>query len=113
MNNNDGRKSLQDGTKMENLKFHPLARFMLEQLPVRDQTDVEKRLSALAGKAPEDWPSRLVRKYPNDPSMYLVRVNASLRAVLRAVKGNAPEVLDLFRKEAADYFAKSVPNHQD
>jgi hypothetical protein len=94
---------------MEKFKFHRLAKFSLEQLPATEQADVLKKLDALVGVAPGNWPGRFVKRVPDDPSRYLLLVNGTLRAILRAVEGKQPEVLDLFRKEASDRFAKSKP----
>jgi hypothetical protein len=92
---------------MENFKFQRLAKMMLDQLSAREQAAVRRKLAALEGVAPDDWPPRLVKRAADDPTIYVLKVDKSLRAILQAVNGQQPEVLDLFRREAAENFMKS------
>ena len=93
-----------DGEIMDTFKFHRLAKIVLDQLSAREQASVRRKLASLVGLAPVDWPTRLVKRVRSEPTMFMLRVDNSLRAVLRAVEGEQPEVLDIFRKEAAELF---------
>ena len=73
----------------------------------REQATVRRKLAALEGVAPDDWPPRFVKRAADDPTIYVLKVDKSLCAVLQAIKGQQPEVLDLFRGEAAENFIKS------
>ena len=89
-----------------NFKFGHLASRVFDQLPVRDQIEVTERLTMLQGLSRAKWSAKGIRKIPNEP-IYLFRVNKSLRAFLRVVDGEQPEVLDIVRQELLDYMANS------
>jgi hypothetical protein len=90
-----------------NYRFHRRALGALNQLTGDEQTQVLEALTALAGTPTEQWPAAQVKKLPGDESLYLVRVNDSLRLIVRATAGQEPEVLDIVLHETLEFFARA------
>jgi hypothetical protein len=88
-------------------QFHRRASAALNELSPADQTKVLVQLPALEGIPRPDWSASLVRKLGTDPGLYLLRIDHSLRAIVRALGGQVPEVLDLVRHETLEKFAKA------
>jgi hypothetical protein len=85
--------------------LHRRAVIALHQLPDAEQMEVRERLATLVAIPPAEWSSSGVQKLASDPSLYLLRVNASLRVILRAGDGQRPEILDVVRHETLESFA--------
>jgi hypothetical protein len=98
-----------DGKKMNigSFSLHRRAFMALNELPLQDQAEIREQISALAEISPNQWTSQDVKKLDDDPSLYLLRVNASLRVILRAANGQPPEVLDIVRHETLETFANN------
>src|SRR5436309_2550664 len=94
------------GRRMEvtNYKFHRRALAALNQLPADEQAQVLERLASLVDTLPAQWPAAQAKRLPGDPLLYLVRVNDSLRIIVRATEGQEPEVMDLVRHETLESF---------
>jgi len=88
-------------------QFHRRAFAALSELSPEDQTRVLDQLSALEGVPRQHWSTSLVRKLGTEPGLYLLRIDHSLRAIVRALDGQVPEVLDLVRHETLEKFAKA------
>ncbi len=86
--------------------FHRRALAALDQLPAPDQARILDRLAALAGQPLDHWPPRIVEKLKSDPDLYLIRIDDSLRAIVRSPEGEDAEVLDVVRHETLERFAK-------
>jgi hypothetical protein len=85
-------------------KIHRRALSALNQLAGDEQAQVLERLAALVDTPASRWPGALAKKLPGDQSLYLVRVNDSLRAIVRAVEGQQPEVMDFVLHETLQSF---------
>jgi len=85
--------------------FHRRALMALWQLDPEEQAQVKESLAALAATPVEQWTAHGAKRLPGDPAEYLVKVTESFRAIVRAVDGQLPEVLDLVLQERLDFFA--------
>jgi hypothetical protein len=83
------------------------ARMALDQLSDVEQAEMLEKVAQLVAVPPEHWPARDVSRLPGDEPLYLLRVNASLRVILRAVVGAPAEVLDIVRHETLKTFART------
>jgi hypothetical protein len=89
-------------------QFHRRAFAALNELSPADRAKVLDQLAALNGIPRRDWSARQqVRKLGTDPALYLLRIDQSLRVIVRAPEGHEPEVLDLVRHETLERFAKA------
>jgi hypothetical protein len=86
-------------------KIHRRALAALNQLTPEEQAQVQERLAGLVDTPADQWPAALAKRLPGDPSLYLVRVDDSLRAIVRGADGQQPEVLDIVRHETLQSFA--------
>jgi len=89
------------------LEFHRRASMALGQLSDAEQARVLERLGALAEISPSDWPARVVKRVDVATPLYLIRVDNSLRVLIAAPEGRAPEVVDIVRHETLQQFAKA------
>jgi hypothetical protein len=92
-------------------KFHRRAFTALNQLAADEQAQVRHRLESLVDTPPDRWPATLVQTLPGDQRLYLLRVNDSLRAFVRAADGQEPEVMDIVRHETLEAFTKTAGNN--
>jgi hypothetical protein len=88
-------------------KFHRRASTAFNELSSGDQARVLESVAPLAGTPLQQWPPRMVKKLRSDPDLYLLRIDDSLRAIVRAPEGIDPEILDLVRHETLESFAKA------
>jgi hypothetical protein len=91
-------------------KFHRRAFTALNQLADDEQAQVLESLAELADRPAAEWPAARARRLPGDQPLYLVRVNDSLRAIVRAADGQGPDVMDIVRHETLESFAKAANN---
>jgi hypothetical protein len=89
-------------------KFHRRAFTALNQLAEDEQAQVLETLAALVGTPTAQWPLAQAKRLPGDPALYLVPINDSLRALVRAAAGQEPEVMDLVRHETLASFTKAA-----
>jgi hypothetical protein len=94
---------------MENGHFglHRRASMALGQLSDVDQARIMEQLEALAELPPSKWPARIVKRADVATTLYLVAVDNSLRLLIAAPEGQAPEVMDIVRHETLEQFAKA------
>ncbi len=94
---------------MENGHFglHRRASMALGQLPDIEQARVMQRLEALADLPPSEWPARIVKRADVATTLYLISVDESLRLLIAAPEGQAPEVVDIVRHETLEQFARA------
>jgi hypothetical protein len=94
---------------MENGHFalHRRASMTLGQLPDIEQARVMERLETLADIPPSRWPARIVKRAGVAATLYLVSVDDSLRLLISAPEGQAPEVMDIVRHETLEQFANA------
>ena len=91
----------------------PSSSAALNQLPGDEQAQVLERLASLADRPAAQWPADLAKRLPGGESLYLVRVNDSLRAIVRAAEGQPPEVMDVVRHETLESFARGAARNGD
>jgi hypothetical protein len=77
----------------------------LQTLSPKEQEQVRAQVAALARLPPERWPKRTARWFDLEETLYLVRINASLRAILHIDDGGL-EVQDLVRRDTLATFGK-------
>ncbi len=94
-------------------KFHRRAFSVLNQLAPEEKTQVLDRLTTLADIPAARWPGTLAKRLPGDQPLDLVRVNDSLRIMIRIVDGQPPEVVDIVRQETLASFAKAAARNGD
>jgi hypothetical protein len=86
-------------------RLHRRALQVLDTLAPKEQEQVRAKVAALAKLPPERWVGRGAKRLDLDPTLYLVRINASLRAILRANDDGVPEIQDLVRRDTLATFA--------
>jgi len=86
---------------------HRRASTVLGQLSDAERARVLKRLVALSDVPPSKWQARVVKRVDVATPLYLIRVDKSLRVLIAAPEGRAPEVVDIVRHETLQQFAKS------
>jgi hypothetical protein len=94
-------------------KFHRRALMAFHALTDDEQAQVLEALAPLVDTPVPQWAALQVKKLTGDQSLYLVRVNHSLRAIVRAADGQEPEVMDLVPQETLDLFAKAAAKNGD
>ena len=77
----------------------------LVQLPDIEQARIMERLESLAHLPPSQWPARIVNRADVATTLYLISVDESLRLLIAAPEGQAPEVVDIVRHETLEQFA--------
>ncbi len=87
-------------------RFHRRALAAFNELADDDRAQVEHALAALPQTPAGPWPAR-TKRIPGDQPLFIVPVNDSLRAIVLAVDGQAPEVMDFVRRETLEFFAKA------
>jgi hypothetical protein len=92
-------------------KFHRRALAALNQLAGDEQAQVLEALAALVDTPAARWPVAQAKRLPGDQSLYLVPVNDSLRAIVRAADGQEPEVMDVVRHETLESFTQAAGNN--
>jgi hypothetical protein len=92
---------------MENSGFgyHRRAFMALGELSDAERAAVLERLEALSELPPRDWQARVVRRPGIATPLYLIRIDNSLRVLIAAPEGRAPEVVDIVRHETLQQFA--------
>lgn len=88
--------------------FHRRALTAFYELAAEEQAAVLQKWAALIETPASQWTPEQARRIPGDRSLYLARVNASLRIIVRAAEGHKPEVLDLVRNETLESFAQTA-----
>lgn len=88
--------------------FHRRALTAFNQLTDEEQAEMLDRLAALVAVPTAEWPAAQAQRLPGDQSLYLVRVNESLRIIVRVIDGQKPEVMDIVRHETLESFTKAA-----
>jgi len=91
-------------------KFHRRALAAFNQLAGDEQAQVLGTLAALAGTPAARWPAAQAKRLRAEQPLYLVRVNDSLRVIVREADGQEPEVMDVVRHETLESFLKAARN---
>jgi hypothetical protein len=77
--------------------FHALTR--------KERAAVSSAVARLVDVPVERWPAESVKRLAADEPLYLLRVDESLRAIIRPTPDRRPEILDLPRHETLQTFA--------
>ncbi len=88
--------------------FHRRALAAFHQLADEEQAQVLEGLASLVDVPAIQWTAAQAKRLPGDQSLYLVRINDSLRMIVRAVEGQKPEVMDMVRHETLESFTKTA-----
>ncbi len=83
-------------------RFHRRALSAFYELAEDEQAQIIQVLAA--------WPTPAAghaTKLPGDQPLFMQRINDSLRLIVRSVPGEAPEVMDLVRRETLESFAQA------
>jgi hypothetical protein len=91
--------------------FHRRALAAFNELGADEQARIQEALAPLFGTPVGQWPAAQVKKLPGDQSLYLVRIDDSLRAFVRVAAGQEPEVVDIVPRETLEYFSKAAANN--
>lgn len=91
-------------------KFHRRALMALNQLTADERARVLETLAGLVETPVAQWLAPQARRLPGESPLYLVRIDDSLRAIVRAADGQEPEVMDIAHRETLEFFAKNGGN---
>jgi hypothetical protein len=91
-----------------NYKFHRRALTVLNQLSGDEQAQVLETLAGLADTPVARWPAGQVKRLAGEQPLYLVRLNDSLRGIIRADDGQEPEVMDIVGHETLESFMQAA-----
>jgi len=89
------------------IKFHKRATVALDMLSLEQKNAVLKSINYLANFGLESILGKNVKPLNIDESLYLLRVNHSLRVFFRLNPQNEIEILDILMKERLEVFAHS------
>jgi hypothetical protein len=84
--------------------FHERVLPGLGVLTPAERKAVRAKVAALAGLPAEQWSRRGVVQITPEEPLYLVRIDESLRIILRERPGERPEVEDIVRHETLHWF---------
>jgi hypothetical protein len=97
----------------DRFRLHRRAQIAINELPAEEGDQVLSALDSLTSKPPAKWPAYRAQVFPSDKSLYLVRVNPSVRVILRVADGQPYKVLDVVRQETLDSFAKMAADAEE
>lgn len=91
-------------------RFHIHRRAMLafDDLTTSERNALEKRMASLADLPPDKWSGTKVVRLDTPQPLYLLRIDDSLRALVRPGLGGQPEVVDFVRRETLELFFKGA-----
>ena len=87
--------------------FHRRAFAAFNQLPADEQAQILECFTPFAEVPAADWPVGKAKKLQGVQPLYLVRVNDSLRLIIRAADGQLPEVQAIVRHETLESFKRT------
>jgi hypothetical protein len=94
--------------EVDSYPFHRRALTAFHQLSSDEQAEVLVILASLLETPPIQWPTPQAKRLAGDQSLYLVRVNDSLRILVQTGEGRKLEVMDLVRHETLESLAKTA-----
>jgi hypothetical protein len=91
---------------MDDLRFsiHRRALPAYHEINRAERSALEAALAPLVNRPERQWPQAGATRLESADPLYLVRVDKSLRAIIRPTAGGQPEVLDLVRHETLERF---------
>lgn len=93
-----------DQQHRRNVRFLARAKFAYEELSRAEQSQVRDALNRIRGEEEDIAEMYHIHKLPTDEPLYLIRVNADLRLIVRTANLGGVEVLDLVRHETLKTF---------
>jgi hypothetical protein len=95
---------------MNDIRFllHRRAWLAYNLLTRAERDALEAAIAPLVDLAEERWRSAGVTRLESAEPLYLVKVDDSLRAIVRPAPGGQPEIVDLVRHEMLERFFKGV-----
>ena len=95
---------------MNDFRFllHRRALLAYNALTPAERDSLEQAIAPLVDRPEQRWCASGAARLESPEPLYLVRVDASLRAIVRPAAGGQPEVLDLVRHETLERFFKGV-----
>lgn len=95
---------------MANPKFHVhrRARLAFDDLTASERKALEERIAPLADLPAEKWSSTKAVRLDTSQPLYLLRIDDSLRALVRPGRGGQPEIVDFVRHETLERFFKGA-----
>jgi hypothetical protein len=91
--------------EVDKYRFHRRAMMAFHQLSSAEQAQLLERLTYLLALPFDTWSASGIEKLVSGASLYLLRVNDSLRVIFRSAEGQPVEVLDVVRHETLELFA--------
>lgn len=96
-------------TKMKDnpaqITFHKRAIVALNALSIEDKNSVLKSINYLSVAGIDPAFGKNLKKFQIDEPLYLLRVNPSLRVILRVAEPDEIQILDIVTKERLELFA--------
>lgn len=91
-------------------RFHIHRRAMLafEDLTTSERNALEEKIAPLADLSPNKWYSTSVVRLDTSQPLYLLRIDDSLRALVRPGLEGQPEIVDFVRHETLELFFKGA-----
>jgi hypothetical protein len=80
------------------------------RLTAEERAALERVLAPLAAVPQDRWPTAGAVRLESPEPLYFVRVDDSLRAIIRPAADGRPEILDFVRHETLELFFKGAGN---
>jgi hypothetical protein len=88
--------------------LHRRALLAYNALTRSERDALDTAIARLVDQPETQWPAEGAVRLESTESLYMVRVDHSLRAIVRPAAGGQPEVLDLVRHETLTRFFQRV-----
>ncbi len=88
--------------------LHRRALLAFNTLTQTERDALESAMAPLADRPEDQWSAAGAVHLESADPLYMVRVDGSLRAIVRPATGGQPEVLDLVRHETLQRFFQAV-----
>ena len=88
------------------LHIHRRAMLAFDELTTSERNALEEKIAPLTDLPPDQWSSAGVVRLDTPQPLYLLRIDDSLRALLRPGSGGQPEIVDFVRHETLELFFK-------
>jgi hypothetical protein len=89
-------------------RLHRRAQLAYHTLTPGERDALDAAVSRLVDLPEEDWPGASAIRLDSAEPLYVLKIDRSLRALVRPAPGGQPEVEDLVRHETLERFFKGV-----
>lgn len=86
--------------------IHRRAMLAFDELTTSERNALEETMASLADLPPDKWSGAKVVRLDTPQPLYLLRIDDSLRALVRPSLGGQPEIVDFVRHETLELFFK-------